>query len=401
MPFVAVPVCLGVVVLTTTSVFGQQVAWWGSSSGHGCPAPCPLPEMKQLPSPVPQEGQPPEQARPPSDLTQPPSDLGLDTQRFAGLGGEGVALPNMIGDLVPLIPRPVSVTTTVTVLPAPPAAPPPSNSAALRALAIVRASLYKVADDENPRPQDRIYFSYNGFFNVNDRVNAANGVDVGTMDVHAETLGVEKTFFDRNASIGLRLPLDTLTADNGFTSGSGGTFTEIGDLSIIGKFLLGESRQTGSLISAGLMITVPTGSDTFAGAPARLIANLHDTLLQPFVGYAWICGDFYLHGFESVQVPTDSNDVTLLFTDIGVGYFVWRNPQHDGYLTSIAPTAEVHLNNFLNHRIAGSLNDWVVLVEGVHMNLRRRSTLTLAVGEPVTGPKPYDVEAVVQFNLRF
>jgi hypothetical protein len=347
------------------------------------------------------EGQPSEPARPPSDVTQPPSDLALDTQRFAGLGGEGVSLPNMIGDLIPFVTRPISVTTSVTVLPAPPSVSPPSNSAALRALAIVRASLFKIADDENIRPQDRIYCSYNGFFNVNDRVNAQNDVDVGTMNVHAETLGVEKTFFDRNASIGLRLPLATLAADDGFTPGSGGTFTEIGDLSIIGKFLIGENRQTGSLMSAGLMITVPTGSDTFAGAPARLIANLHDTLLQPFVGYRWVCGNFYVHGFESVQIPTNTNDVDLLFTDIGVGYFVWRNPQRDGFLTTIVPTAEVHLNDFLNHRIAGSLNDWVVLVQGVHFDLRRRSTLTLAVGEPVTGPIPYDVEVVVQFNLRF
>jgi hypothetical protein len=268
-------------------------------------------------------------------------------------------------------------------------------------LAVVRASLFKIAEDENIRPQDRIYFSYNGFFNVNDRVNAANGVDVGTMNVHGELLGLEKTFFDRNASIGLRLPLETLTAGDGFTPGSGGTFTDIGDLSIIGKFLLGENRQTGSLLSAGLMITVPTGSDTFAGAPARLIANLHDTLLQPFLGYRWVSGNFYVHGFESIQIATDSNDVTLLFTDIGVGYFVWRNPQRDGFVTSIVPTAEAHLNDFLNHRIAGTLNDWVVLVEGVHIDVRRRSTLTLAVGEPVTGPKPYDVEVAVQFNFRF
>jgi hypothetical protein len=350
----------------------------------------------------PPEARPPEQPSTPSDLTQPPTDLGLDQQRFAGLGGEGVSLPNMIGDVMPFTPQgstsnasPATVTTTAV------AARAAANVQALRALsAVVRASLFKVAVNENVRPEDRVYFTYNGFFNVNDRVNAANGVDVGTINIHTETVGIEKTFFDRNASIGLRLPLDTLTATDGFTPGSGGTFTDIGDLTITGKVVLWKNCNTGNLVSAGLAVTVPTGANTFAGSPDTIIDNFHDTLLQPFVGYVWSSGAFYVHGFESVQVPTDPNDVTLLFTDIGAGYSLLRRTNCDSFLTAVVPTAEVHLNDFLDHR-SGNFKDWLVLVEGVTFEFKRRSALTLAIGEPVTGPIPYDVEAVVQFNLRF
>jgi hypothetical protein len=352
----------------------------------------------------PPEARPSEQPSTPSDLTQPPSDLGLDQQRFAGLGGEGVSLPNMIGDMMPFTPQgstsnpsasPATVTTTAI------RARVAANVTAQRALAaVVRSSLFKVAVNENVRPEDRVYFTYNGFFNVNDRVNAANGVDVGTINLHTETVGLEKTFFDRNASIGLRLPLDTLTATDGITPGSGGTFTDIGDLTITGKLIVWEARNSGSLISAGLAVTVPTGSDTFAGSPTAIIDNFHDTLLQPFVGYVWSSGAFYVHGFESVQVPTDSNDVTLLFTDIGAGYSLLRRTHGDNFLTAVEPTAEAHLNDFLDHR-SGNFKDWLVLVQGVTFEFRRHSLLTLAIGEPVTGPIPYDVEAVVQFNLRF
>src|SRR4029077_12782999 len=52
---------------------------------------------------------------------------------------------------------------------------------------------------------------------------------------------------------------------------------------------------------------------------------LHNTVLQPFVGYIVDQGDFYLHGFVSVDIPTASHDVTLVYTDIGIGYYLCRS----------------------------------------------------------------------------
>jgi hypothetical protein len=45
--------------------------------------------------------------------------------------------------------------------------------------------------------------------------------------------------------------------------------------------------------------------------------------------------------------------------------------------------------------------DIVVLTGGVHFGCFSRSTLTLGVATPLTGPRPFDVEAIVQFNVNF
>jgi hypothetical protein len=71
---------------------------------------------------------------------------------------------------------------------------------------------------------------------------------------------------------------------------------------------------------------------------------------------------------------------------------------------SVVPAIEAHVTTPLDHRsptdeIRGL--DLVVLTGGVHLGVGQRSMLTLGVATPITGPRPYDVEALVQFNLRF
>jgi hypothetical protein len=43
----------------------------------------------------------------------------------------------------------------------------------------------------------------------------------------------------------------------------------------------------------------------------------------------------------------------------------------------------------------------VDLTAGATFGLGNRSILALGVVTPVTGPKPFDVEALVQLNIRF
>src|SRR5262249_41978556 len=121
------------------------------------------------------------------------------------------------------------------------------------------------------------------------------------------------------------------------------------------------------------------------------------------VGYLWSPGQFYLEGFSSVAVPTDSRDVTLLFNDIGIGYVLYRGPAGQ-LISGVAPTFEAHVSTPLNNPGAGALvtlPDLVVLTEGGHRDLSGTSRLTVGVAEPVTGPRVFDVEAIVQFNWRF
>jgi hypothetical protein len=163
--------------------------------------------------------------------------------------------------------------------------------------------------------------------------------------------------------------------------------------------------ETGSLVSAGLAVTSPTGPSTFAGSP--LFAGLRDVQFQEFLGYIWRRDDWFVQGFTAIDVPTSSRDVTMWYNDIGVGYFALRNAHPYAFLNAVVPTFEVHVNNPLNHR--GSVRpgdpfataDVVDLTLGASFVLRRRGIRSLAIVDPVTGPKPFDLEALVLYSHYF
>src|SRR5262249_8011427 len=124
-------------------------------------------------------------------------------------------------------------------------------------------------------------------------------------------------------------------------------------------------------------------------------------------GYIWSWPDFYIHGFTAIDVPTDSNDVTMLYNDVGIGYYLYRNRGYAPSLTAIVPTFEVHVNTPLNHRGSFKFSDpagtpdVVALTTGTIFELGQRSTLAVGIVTPVTGPKPFNWEVLVQFNLHF
>ena len=50
--------------------------------------------------------------------------------------------------------------------------------------------------------------------------------------------------------------------------------------------------------------------------------------------------------------------------------------------------------------LAGSY-DQVDLTFGTNFQIRKRGLLALAIVEPITGPRPFNLEAIAQFNYRF
>jgi hypothetical protein len=264
---------------------------------------------------------------------------------------------------------------------------------------------FKIGEYESPLPQDRAYVAFNFFDRVNEAVDLKFGGDIHNVSVYRETFGVEKTILTDDFSVGLRIPLDTLSAESALP-GIGGTSTDVGDLTVILKYAYWHNRETGSALSAGLCVTAPTGPDAFANQTS--FKTFHDTILQPFLGYRWVSGDFYVHGFLALDVPTDPNDVTILYNDLGIGYYLFRaSADSHRCVTAVVPTFEVHVNDPLNHRgvfnvndVAG-LQDVVDLTTGVHFELGKRAQLALGVVTPVTGPKPFDFEVLAQFSFRF
>jgi hypothetical protein len=243
-------------------------------------------------------------------------------------------------------------------------------------------SAVKVAENESPLPQDRVFVTYNYYNNVNSIV-----------DFHRETIGFEKSFFDGTSSLGIRLPFFQVD-DEGPNRQS-----KIDDVSVILKYALIRDRDAGNVLSAGVSITMPSG----AAYRTTTGDELAITFVQPFVGYVRNQENWYVHGFMSLVVPTDEVAPKILFNDLGLGYWVYRG-NGQGIVTGVVPTFEVHANTPLSHRGSSDPERRRVSVDltaGSHVVFNHASSLGLAVGTPVTGPRLFSVEALVQLDLAF
>jgi hypothetical protein len=425
-----IAVLLGAALLLMSSeyVHGQTVAFGRPTRDCCQPAPCATLEApftpSQTPSLIPPDG-------------TPPSALGFPSPDERDVARASIARP-MIGDMI----LGTGGSRTVIIV-------SPNGTASAQTFRVPAANHgFKIAENDSPVPVDRAFFNYNYFNNVNGSFNEATGAPIGRTDVHRQLFGFEKTFFDGNASVEMRVPLDQLDAMGGSVPGLGGSFTDIGDLTLVFKGILLQNRDTGNLISGGLAVTVPTGPSTFAGippfgntivfprqppppppqppagfnAPALTLptgttlastnsvltpgfVSDHNVLLHPFVGGLYNGGDWYVQAVSALDIPAGPNDVTLMYNDIGIGYYLFRDRSGDRLLTAVIPTLEVHVNTPLDHR--GSMNgnlgtpDWIDITGGTILELCRSSTLSLGVCAPVTGAKPFDVEGIVQMNFRF
>lgn len=218
------------------------------------------------------------------------------------------------------------------------------------------------------------------------------GVPGPEFDYHRETFGLEKTFLDGRASLGLKIPFFQLHGTEPFED------ARLGDATVYLKYALYLDPAGGDVLSCGLAVTAPTGPDVLTVA-----GNIHPTVLQPFVGFCWGGDRLFLQGFSSAAVPTDDRDVTLLFNDLGVGYWLYRGDA-GRLVRDVVPVLEAHVTTPLERRVAGApivATDLVVLTGGLHLGLGRSSRLTLGVGVPVTGPRLFDLEATAQFNYLF
>ncbi len=359
-----------------------------------------------------------------SPLTQPGADPagtgvlneGPDVTAFTGLGGTvgdtGNGFFGMIGDGSPTsrvrtFARPGNVPSPPGIPnPGVPPTPPRIPRVGTNAVAILPSiQQLKISENQSPRPQDRIYFSFNSFNDVNGTLNDRFGSQFSGVNIYRYVLGLEKTFFEGRGSAGLRIPIHNLSSQSTLP-GFGGTSTSAGDLAAIFKYAFWDDRDAGNLMSAGLMVSMPTGPGNFAGAKG--FVSPRNTALTPFIGYVFSRGDFYLQGFTSLEVPLDQNEATILYNDLGVGYFVYKAAEPGQFLSAIAPTFEVHVNTPLNNRgfyniqdLTTNTYDAVNLTSGCNFILGGRGVLTLGVVTPVTGPRPFDIESVAQFNLRF
>jgi hypothetical protein len=261
----------------------------------------------------------------------------------------------------------------------------------------------KISENQSPRPQDRVFYTFNFFAEVNQHLNQKLEASVSGLRVYREVIGFEKTFAEGNGSFGMRMPINTVSANPTSFAQRAGTSTSVGDLSLFAKYVFCRDPATGSLLTGGLAITAPTGPSSFAGAD--YLASLHSTSIQPFIGYIWTRDRFYLHGFTAIDTPSTVREAVLVYNDVGIGYFICRHPEPDYWVTGIAPTFEVHVNSPLTHGDPYNRNDpggvpnVVNLTYGINFEFTHRSVLTFGMVTPVTGPRPFDYEALLLFNV--
>jgi hypothetical protein len=341
---------------------------------------------------TPTQPKPAESAAPSEAAREAARDNAFAQAPAAGTEAESLGNPNMLGDFIRgFVSRQVgSVLVNV--------APQGFPKAILVSVPIIAripeasGSGMKIAENESPRPQDRVFLTYNYYDNILPSINGNSGLS--SINLHVETLGGEVTFLNGDASLGIRVPVYQLVGADQIDQ------ERLDDVSVIAKSAWINDGPDGSVFSTGLMVTLPTSQTTLGLNGERL----NSTIFQPFAGAIVQLGArTYLHGFSSVAVPTDSRDATFLFNDIGLGYWLYRDSDGD-WLTGVVPTIEAHANTPLNRR--GSTKDPVgalesiVLTEGVHLFFGQ-SVLQIGLATPVTGPRPFDVEAIAQLNFRY
>jgi hypothetical protein len=400
--------------------------------------------------------------RPTTEQPQPPDQTGQADQQAADTGERGgagaeaagaLAAPNMNGNLL-MAGRSVSFaygqggTGLLRVF----------NTGSTN---IVNP---KVADNNSPLPQDRIAFRYNFFHDslavtgignqpLPPITNAANftlatvATTTRTYDVNQYTFQFEKTFLDGGMSLEFRLPFqNTLSSNLNLTAGTvtgiksmptppgltrlgpsgnvvpvdpsttptvdvltvdptsgqtlGAERTELGNLSLILKGLVYQTRTIA--LSGGLGVGIPTANNErvrvtdFGGSLSgnflevervRQFDVKNETWdLTPFLAALYTpTNRFFAQGFLQFDVPLNTSKVTyseaaplllngasfapnpndpsvrmppftvtdhlreqaLMHVDVGTGYWVVRNPEAR-WVTGLAPTLELHYTTTLN-----------------------------------------------------
>jgi hypothetical protein len=246
---------------------------------------------------------------------------------------------------------------------------------------------FKVADNGDVAPEDRVFVNYNAFSRVGSSLIGSSA----NFHVNNETIGFEKACLDGLVSFELRAPFYQLNGDDMNSC-------NFGDLTLIGKIgMVGEGRNA---ISGGLAVTVPTGPN-FTAVNGT---SVNPTIIQPFIGYCCNADGAYIQGFSSYAIATDNNFGSIWFNDLAIGY-IMRSHSCDSMITGIVPTMEAHLDTPVGH--IGSISDVVgipdqlVLTGGAHLLFGKSSRLSAGLDVPVTGPRVYATEWVVQLNIGF
>lgn len=407
---VGVGLALAAAVCAAADGTDDRLASAAHPYGHARRCPCPQEQPAGESAVVP--GVPAPALTPPETAgeerrTAPPDAL---AGSFGATAGPQSAAPNMIGDFSGL----GGLATTQ---------PDYSEPSTLAVPIAGGDRRFKVSDDNNPIPTDRIFFDYNRFS------NSMLGSDGVLHDLNRFTFGLEKTFLEGLVSLELRVPFVAgLNSVQSFEPNAGVMASEFGNVPLAFKCLALQTER--NAVGIGVAAIFPTAQDAHvrdAFGQDLLVVRNESVHLQPFIGWLWTPNDkWFFMAFGQIDFDTSGNDVltrsgpglvkagvyqdqNLGYTDLKIGRWVYRNPAARR-LTGIAPTVELHYTTTLQDTdsVAGVTNpynrvDVLDLTGGLHIEFCQRTTLTVAATLPLRqgSNRVFDSEAMVQLNRRF
>ena len=230
----------------------------------------------------------------------------------------------------------------------------------------------KLAEGSTPIPRDRVFLNYSYFADA--QLSSAGGIAVNRY-----TPGFEKTFFNGNASVEVRVPFaSTLTSNIDATTGFiNPTDMQFGNVTIYNKALLYQDQTFAT--SAGLGLTLPTANNinVFTGPTQTLHISNDAVHLLPFLGALYTPNDrFYTQGFLQFDLDSNGNrvdsnvntangitnpggvltragtfrDAAYVYASVGTGYWLYRSATPGPFgITGFSPVGELHYNRNLQN----------------------------------------------------
>ena len=289
---------------------------------------------------------------------------------------------------------------------------------------LILPGLFSAASAENVIPVDRVFFDY-GYFNAFRVPNSAGTTPaIGGFNLNSFYIGVEKTLLDGRSSVFIKLPFLEAT-DNS----TGYPIDGVGDLGLGAKFLFLTDYETGTGVSGGLSVYVPTTRDEDFRTTNNLSTGTTTTritnpiFLQPWIGGIYVGDRFFVQEYLGVIIPTDHDlAATSINNDVTLGYTLYRTSSGQ-FLSSVTPLLDIQ--TFIPVSRAGAPNIPAGTVPGVtdlgpgglsaqygfsyelsmcpgiQLGLGSRTLLSTNLIVPVLGPRTFNVGASIGLSWLF
>jgi len=314
-----------------------------------------------------------------------------------------------------------------------------------------------IAEHNKALPTDRAYFNFNHFHNaLRSRVSGTTAfgptpgpfLSARERSVERYLFGLEKTYLNGLGSVELRMPVSgryNFAFDTGAPFGEAASVTggDVGNLALIFKNVL--YNDTGTVVSAGLGVNIPTGDDASAlvGVTRYELQN-NAVFLSPYFAVMRNPNDlFFWHMFGQLDVAANGNrfsfrslppdapsggalgkftDQTLFHLDVGSGVWLIRRPDAP-VLTGVAAINEIHYTDTFQKSdsiaaarptffppgatvVLRNPANWMNVVNfttGLHFEMFGGSTFRIAGASPLTqrDDRFFDGELLVQFGQRY